>query len=249
MKPYYEHAGITIYHGDCREVLPHVGKVDLVLTDPPYGVNLGDRKNNNRERKQYASVHDSESLIAEICESIIPSLRLKCSRMVITPGVRNMFLYPPPDHVGSFFYPAGAGCNQWGFSCWQPILYYGKDPFAGKGSLADSFSSTEPAEKNGHPCPKPIKQWTWLLRRSSLDGETILDPFMGSGTTLVAAKRLDRKAIGIEIEEKYCEIAANRLSQEMLPFTDSVAPHQTKFSDLMGTAMADADAWVEENLE
>ena len=72
------------------------------------------------------------------------------------------------------------------------------------------------AEKLGHPCSKPMKEWTWLLNKVSLEGETILDPFMGSGTTLRAAKDLGRKAIGIEIEERYCEIAVKRLAQEVM---------------------------------
>ena len=84
--------------------------------------------------------------------------------------------------------------------------------------MPDSFMSTEAAEKNGHPCPKPIVQWKRLLNRCTIRGETTLDPFMGSGTTLVAAKQLGRKAIGIEIEEKYCEIAVKRLAQGVLDF-------------------------------
>jgi site-specific DNA-methyltransferase (adenine-specific) len=80
------------------------------------------------------------------------------------------------------------------------------------------MTSGEAAEKNGHPCPKPIGQWKWLVNRATVVGDSILDPFMGSGTTLRAAKDLGRKAIGIEIEERYCEIAANRLRQEVLLF-------------------------------
>ena len=99
----------------------------------------------------------------------------------------------------------------------QPILYYGKDYRAGKGALPSGKSVTERSEKNGHPCPKPISAWSWLLDKVSQEGETVVDPFMGSGTTLRAAKDLGRKAIGIEINEEYCEIAATRLSQEVLP--------------------------------
>jgi site-specific DNA-methyltransferase (adenine-specific) len=82
----------------------------------------------------------------------------------------------------------------------------------------NSFSATEQAQKNGHPCPKPIKTWTRLLERVSRPNELIVDPFMGSGTTLRAAKDTGRRAIGIEIEEKYCEIAANRMAQECFNF-------------------------------
>jgi site-specific DNA-methyltransferase (adenine-specific) len=75
---------------------------------------------------------------------------------------------------------------------------------------------TESAQANGHPCPKPIGVWKWVLDRISRQGESIVDPFMGSGTTLRAAKDLGRKAIGIEIEAEYCEIAARICAQEVL---------------------------------
>ncbi len=207
MNPYYSEDGITIWHGDCRAILPMLPEADLVLTDPPYGVEL-----------DYASFEDSPEAIFSIVRDILPVLRASVRRVVLTPGVKNMFLYPKPDHVGSFFYPAGCGLNSWGFTCWQPIFFYGKDPYGGKGSLPDSFVSSEAAEKNGHPCPKPIGQWKWLLKRASLDGDCVLDPFMGSGTTLRAAKDLGRSAIGIEIEERYCELAANRLRQSVMDF-------------------------------
>ena len=216
LKPYYDDGnGIVIYHGDCREILPHLEPVDLVLTDPPYGVGLGSRKNNNRERIAYTQTADNDETIDGVL-AVIEAALVIAKRVVLTPGVKNLLRYPPPTHIGSFYYPAASGCNPWGFSCWQPILFYGKDPYGGKGSKPDSYSSTEPAEQNGHPCPKPLGQWAWLMARTSLEDETILDPFMGSGTTLRAAKDLGRKAIGIEIEEKYCEIAAKRLAQEVL---------------------------------
>jgi site-specific DNA-methyltransferase (adenine-specific) len=78
----------------------------------------------------------------------------------------------------------------------------------------------ETSEKNGHPCPKPLGLMRWLVARVSKPNETVLDPFMGSGTTLLAAKDMGHRAIGIEIEERYCEIAAKRLSQEVLPLED-----------------------------
>ena len=77
----------------------------------------------------------------------------------------------------------------------------------------------ETAEQNGHPCPKPFKAWLWLVQKMCSPKGTVLDPFMGSGTTLRAAKDLGRSAIGIEIEESYCEIAANRLRQQVMDFT------------------------------
>lgn len=211
MKPYYQDDAVTIYHGDCRDVLPTLPKVDLVLTDPPYGL-AGDLTDKN----DYESFQDNADEVTALVLEVLKTA--KTERFVMTPGQSQMFKYPPPLAVGAFYYPAGSGSCSWGFVGWQPIFYYGKDPYLqrGKGRAMNSHSSTEQAEKWGHPCPKPIGAWSWLMNRASFKGETILDPFMGSGTTLRAAKDLGRKAIGIEIEEKYCEIAAKRMAQEVL---------------------------------
>ncbi len=210
-KPYYQDTAVTIYHGDCREILPELPKVDLVLTDPPYGLAGADTDKNS-----YASFSDDAETVTALVLMVLKMA--KYERFVMTPGQSQMFKYPEPKAVGAFYYPAGSGSCSWGFVGWQPIFYYGKDPRLadGLGRVMNSHSSTEQAENWGHPCVKPIGQWKWLLDRSSRIGETILDPFMGSGTTLRAAKDLGRKAIGIELEEKYCEIAARRMAQEVL---------------------------------
>lgn len=122
---------------------------------------------------------------------------------------------PPPAWTLCWARPgsiqrAGGG----GFSHWEPILVYGKNPFDVDFKI---FPANTMAGDLGHPCPKPLKLMTWLIEGSKAEG-LILDPFMGSGTTLRAAKDLNRKAIGIEIEEKYCEIAALRMSQEVFNF-------------------------------
>jgi site-specific DNA-methyltransferase (adenine-specific) len=188
IKPYYEDSAVTIYHCDCREILSDL-EFDVVLTDPQYGVD-----------ESYESGSDDARSV-DLAVSVISQCREMCARVVLTPGVKYLFKYPEPTWTGSFFYPAATGVGRWGFVCWQPILFYGKDPFGGRGSRPDSKLSYEVAVRNGHPCPKPFGQWQWLLDRASLPAETILDPFMGSGTTLRAAKDLGRKAIGIEIEE------------------------------------------------
>ena len=87
-----------------------------------------------------------------------------------------------------------------------------------KGPMPNVITTTEQAKKNGHPCPKPLRVWSVLMDRVSEQVDVVLDPFMGSGTTLRAAKNLCRQAIGIEIEERYCEIAAKRLEQEVMDF-------------------------------
>jgi DNA modification methylase len=219
IEPYYQHGGITIYNADCREILPGLPKVDLVLTDPPYGVDLGNKARNQKLASvPYSGFDDSADTVVSLVNEVLVLCFEKSTRTVITPGVKNMWSYPKPDHCGSFFYPAANGCNPWGFSCWQPIFYYGKDPFGGSGSQPDSFVSTEAAIRNGHPCPKPIGQWSKLLKRVSLPGESVLDPFMGSGTTLLAAKMLGLSAVGIELTEEYCEIAAKRLEVQYFDF-------------------------------
>jgi site-specific DNA-methyltransferase (adenine-specific) len=219
VKPYYEHGGITIYHADCREILPQI-LADVVVTDPPYGVAFKGKNTKHTLRSQdgYSLIDDTPEYVAEVVVPIIAGLIAAVGRAVVTPGIRNMFKYPAPDAVGTIFYPSGAGLGRWGFTCSQPIFYYGKDPYLAKGmgSRPDSFSTTEAAPRNGHPCPKPLAAMKWLVAKGSLEGETVLDPFAGSGTTLLAAKELGRKAIGIELEERYCEIAATRLSQYML---------------------------------
>ena len=222
MKLYYEHAGITIYHGDCREVLLDLDLtvVDLVLTDPPYGVN-GARGSGNRQRgkAKYQSSsgwEDTPEYVREVCAPLVRSLIATVCRVILTPGIFNLRSYPPPDDIGAFWTPASIGRGPWGFSTYTPILYYGKDPRAGNGQTPNGMQLTERSPKVDHPCPKPLKAWKWLLAKCSLQGESVLDPFMGSGTTLVAAKHLGRRAIGIDLEERYCEIAATRLSQEVL---------------------------------
>lgn len=211
MTPYYQDSAVTIYHGDCLEIVPTLGMFNLLLTDPPYGLSGA-----QTEKNAYASYSDNSEETIEMVKHLLSLNRWE--RAVFTPGQSLMFKYPEPTAIGSFFYPAGAGSCSWGFVCWQPIFYYGKDPVLqdGKGRRANSLSSTEQAEKNGHPCPKPIMAWTWLLERASRKGETILDPFGGSGTTGRAAKDLGRKAVLIEREEKYCKIAARRMGQEVL---------------------------------
>jgi site-specific DNA-methyltransferase (adenine-specific) len=229
--PYYQHGGITIYHADCRDVLPSL-EFDAVITDPPYGVGLKAKRAKQRGGGVTARFgsYSFDDTPEYITNAVIPVVRT-CIEMahavVLTPGIRNMWLYPPADDVGCFYSAAGTGMGRWGFTCSQPILFYGSDPYLrrGLGSRANSCGQTYPNDANayGHPCAKPIRMMRWLVDRASVAGETVLDPFMGSGTTLEAAKNLYRPAIGIELEERYCEIAARRLEQEVLPMAGDAA--------------------------
>jgi site-specific DNA-methyltransferase (adenine-specific) len=212
MKIYYHEPGITIYHGDALKVLPGLSSVDLLLTDPPYGVNFGGKSTTKVKHGGYISGDDPT-----IGYTVVASALLKVKRGVVFTGIRQMFNYPEPADVGCVFNSAGNGRGRWGFTCFNPVLFYGKRP---PHCFPSSLMSYATSEINGHPCPKPIEWMIWAVNLGSVVGETILDPFMGSGTTLVAAKQLGRKAIGIELEEKYCEIAVNRIrrtAQSLVP--------------------------------
>jgi len=123
-------------------------------------------------------------------------------------------IYTPPDWTMAWVITAGAGQNKWGFTCWQPILVYGKCPFRANrmGARPDILCSNERSEKKGHACPKPIGLWTKLLERCSVkETDIVLDPFMGSGTTGVACLNTNRNFIGIELDETYFNISKQRI--------------------------------------
>lgn len=218
---YYEEIGpphIRIFLGDCITIMPLLPKVDLVVTDPPYGIE-GKLKLNSKESKgNYSSDFiDSPEFVLNVAVPVIKKLIETSNRVVLTPGQINIHKYPEPQHIGVFFYPASCSVSRWGMRLWQPIFYYGKDPYQGK-LLPDSKKATDSDRTTDHPCPKPIGQWKWLVNRVSITGDLILDPFLGSGTTAVAAKELKRNCIGIEINEKYCAIAKKRLQNTQVPF-------------------------------
>jgi DNA modification methylase len=212
--PYYEQDGITIYHGDCREVVQSI-RADVMVADPPYGVGIG-TQDHPSGKGAYLSFDDTEKNVIEVVIPAVSAVLGIVKRAAITPGSRCATLYPRPYEIGSIYFPSGAGFSRWGFCSSQPILFYGKDPKPITRKEPNSIACTETSEKNGHPCPKPIRLMKWLVARVSMPGETVIDPFMGSGTTLLAAKDMGHAAIGIEIEERYCEIAAKRLSQGVL---------------------------------
>jgi DNA modification methylase len=213
----------TLYHGDCMEILPTLDKVDAVVTDPPYGINLKKKKNDYRQSKYFynneskkASVlyDDDPARIAELLKQAIPMALKISDRGLIFSGNAMLFNYPEPTAMGSVFTMAGAGRCSWGFQCTFPVLFYGKDPYLqdGKGCRPNSLKDDQPiTEEIDHPCPKSIRWMNWAVDRASRIGEKIVDPFMGSGTTGVACANLGRKFIGIEIERKYFDIACERI--------------------------------------
>ena len=200
IKPYYKESGITIYHGDCRNILPSLPKVDLVLTDPPYGIGFG--RNHTKWSKNRGTILGTWDKKIEV-EFITVYGRSICiwgGDRFNLPISRKWLAWIKPDAPPTFSGMELAWTNIDGPSRWK----------------SHSISATN-AERVAHPTQKPLKIMQWSILETDKDAQTILNPFMGSGTTLRAAKDLGRKAIGIEIEEKYCQIAVRRLRQEVLP--------------------------------
>jgi site-specific DNA-methyltransferase (adenine-specific)/modification methylase len=207
----------TLYLGDCLEILPQIGKVDALVTDPPYGVLLGETASGQERNKNQAGYIGFSDTPEYIRDKVVPAVKTalsKAERGIITPGKRNLFLYPPPDDIGVWFNPAGTSIGRWGYSLASPILYYGKTPRNIKKSGASSIwghYERSPELKKTHPCPKPLKFMTWAVNKASLEGEIVLDPFMGIGTAGVACVNVGRRFIGIEIEERYFDAACKRI--------------------------------------
>lgn len=194
IKPYYEQDGVTIYHGDCREVLPQIGPVELVLTDPPYG--LGKKLSGGTWNK--SAVWD-ELLDIAFLLNLAPKVVIWGGNYYPLPPSRGWLSWYKPDAVPSMADFELAWTNQ--------------DRNAKQ--ISHSIAATN-AERNGHPTQKPLRVMRWSIAEMGITGGVVLDPFMGSGTTLRAAKDSGLRAIGIEIERKYCDIAIERLRQQVL---------------------------------
>jgi site-specific DNA-methyltransferase (adenine-specific) len=207
MTPYYEENGIQIFHGDCREILPSLPRVDAVITDPPYPNHGG-----------YVS---SVKVAADYFEGQIETARWFC-RTFTYPSYLVFWheLERPPVNLPLVAMHVWHRSNTNRPSNYEAIYEFAQETERASRVFSYpvvSVGLTGCVEATGHPTQKPVKLMKRLIELRG-DISMILDPFMGSGTTLRAAKDLGRKAIGIEIEERYCEIAANRLRQEVLQF-------------------------------
>lgn len=214
MLPYYQDDYCTIYNADCRDIIGSLA-ADCVITDPPYNVGLDYCNGDNRQ--DYSTW----------CQSWFSLIQ---TPMLLTPGMVNLSMWLKfcnPSWVCAWLKPNQCSPSALGgFNVWEPILVFGK--FAKRiGHDAWVCSIGIQAEVgNSHPCPKWLPFWKTLVSSFTNPGDIILDPFMGSGTTLKAAKVLGRKAIGIEVERKYCDLAISRLSQCQLDF-DTVSCQDT----------------------
>lgn len=236
MTPYYEHEGITIWHADCRDVLPTLvpGSVDLVLTDPPYGIGYASawRTRMDGAPRQHAPSFGEDEFDA----SWIPD----AYRLLRTD--RYWYLFTRWDVIDRWRAALeGVGlriCQRlvWDKCHWKmgDLRHYGsqtedilllrkgipsmfQDGNGRRGNLFRYSSAFLPEGQFDHPTQKPESLVRRFIVDGSKSGQVALDPFMGSGTTLRAAKDLGRRAIGIETVEAYCEIAARRLQQAAMP--------------------------------
>jgi site-specific DNA-methyltransferase (adenine-specific) len=210
MKPYYQEAGIVIYHGDCREILPALPKVDLVLTDPPYGLKWTGVgfKDSTSQWRSGADMQWDIRPDAEILQGIISG----ADKYIIWGG--NYFASDLGDCPGVLIWDKETGANSFADAelAWSNVTGTTR---IFRHQWCGAFKDSERGLKSQHPTQKPEALMGWCLKLAKTTGP-VLDPFMGSGTTLVACKQAGLQCTGIEREEKYCEIAANRLRQGVL---------------------------------
>ena len=208
-EPFYDQDGITIYNADCRKVLPWLERFDLLLTDPPYGIGYGGKKNSvggteGRTKngwKTWKTDWDEEAPPSWLMDMILDAAK----DAIVWGG--NYYRLPPS--MGWLVWDKG----QRDFSLADAELAWTSRD---KAVRCFDYSRGE-AMKDGrvHPTQKPLALMRWCLSLVP-EAQTVLDPFMGSGTTLLAAKLEGRKAVGIEINRTYCEAAVNRLKQKTL---------------------------------
>ena len=226
MKPYYNHDGLTIYHADCREVLADVS-ADLLLTDPPYGLGAARRNFGGNGVKRHMTGLVAGKAIPKrdygdsawddaTCDQELLNLAIsRCPYQVIWGG--NYFDLGPSrcclvwDKLRGNTDYADAEIAWTNFDRVVRVIRWRWNGFLQQNSGNDK-------EERWHPTQKPLSVMAWAINQAPDTPSSILDPWLGSGTSLVAAKVAGMTGIGIEIEEKYCEIAAKRLSQEVLCF-------------------------------
>jgi len=206
---------VKLLLGDCLELMKDIpdNSIDAVITDPPYGLGF-----------EYVSYDDTRENTIALIDNFMPILLNIAKRAVfVLCGQTQINLYPQADWVSSITWNTTGTFGKYGYNQWTPILCYGKDlkGFGNVNGVTKSdviringgggvgFQRSE--EEKKHTCPKPISMMDAVLTRYAGEKETILDPFMGSGTTGVACVQTGRNFIGIEIEPKYFEIAEKRI--------------------------------------
>lgn len=235
VNPYYEDAAVRLYHGDCRDVLPALSNspIDLLLSDPPYGQQFAGRgltttHANIRADGARQGMRVVREMLFEIGDALSADAHayLFCHWESWPDFYDAVSSYLPIKNALVWWKDRGGmGDTDMEYARdYEVILYAARPgrPLAGRrdGCVIDGIPPVGVDRR--HPVEKPIALGSYLVQKSCPAGGLVCDPFCGSGPFLVAAKNLGRRAIGVEIEERWCEVAARRLSQEVLQFV--VAP-------------------------
>lgn len=212
IEPLYKDDFVTIYNGDARDILPQLPHADAIVTDPPYGIGF-----------VYDGYEDTSEAWTNLMNETVPIMRRQADFVVMPVcGVDRIgwwYANHEPDWLIAWYKGSPGHRSAIGFNDWEAHLCWGK-PWK---QMHDHFQTPCGFKDYGHPCPKPIEWGHWLVPRATPFDGLVIDPFCGSGTTLRAAKDLGRRAIGIERNAAYAEIAVRRVGQEVLPLGEVAA--------------------------
>ena len=220
LKPYYQDDAVTIYHGDCREIMPQLGRFDLLLTDPPYDVHAGKGGGcfGNRDHLVNTGGFTDGGVDFGFLDGF-QNWFCFCSRLQL-PALLTVAQTAPRWNLLTWCKPNPVPtCNNKYLPDVEFIVHgFSSGRLFGDMSVKSCFMLCPCGNKETpHPNEKPLALVRKLVTLGTQNKETILDPFAGSGTTGRAAKDLGRKCVLIEREERYCEISAKRMAQEVLP--------------------------------
>jgi len=221
--PYYQDAAVTLYHGDCREILLEIEAVGLIVTDPPFFLPAQATSSRQNWARGWSDVAVMATYFRETFGLLVSRLDRRGAFYTFCDStsyaVFLQILYPLFDRTLCIVWDKGSGGLGSGWRHSHELIAHGvwASTRYDETFRRNVLSVSRVSEKLFHASEKPVELITHLIQAHPAINHPILDPFAGSGTTLEAARNLGRRAIGIEIEERYCEIAAKRLRQEVLP--------------------------------
>jgi site-specific DNA-methyltransferase (adenine-specific) len=227
MTPYYADDLVTIYHGDCREIVPQLGRVDAIVTDPPFFMPAVHYSGRVRYQRSWGDTSILGTFWAAVLDVMTPRLKETGHLVTFCNGDSYPVFYPEMyrrfDTLRCLVWDKGRiGLGQiWRHQHELAIAARWHESFADGGKAFSDVIKVpviQSADRD-HPVEKPAALLRAVIEPITPPGVTVLDPFMGGGSTLLAARDLGRRAIGIDTEERYCEMAAKRLCQGVLEFT------------------------------
>lgn len=229
MRPYYEHAGITIYHGDCREILPEIGGADLIVTDPPYVFGIASTFEEGKAGG-WGDLMNAAAIYAGWLREFWRIVSNRAGAAWVFNSWRSFPVLARAAHEARWPIESllvwdkewiGPGGPRGLRPTYEVCALFAHPEYQVRDrSTPDIWRAKWAGAKEHHPAEKPTALLRRMIQAGGGDGP-VLDPFMGSGSTLIAARDSGRRAIGIEIEERYCEIAAKRLAQEVFAFPEA----------------------------